>query len=128
MKKIKAKFRIIIERTEYGFSAYSSNYNICTTGQTIAELQVNILEAFNLYFENEGTYVSNSNLEMRIDFKQFFQFYRVLNAKYLADRIGMNPSLLSQYVQGKKIPSAAQTNKIILGINQIGEELCALKF
>jgi len=39
----------------------------------------------------------------------------------------MNPSLLSQYVQGKKIPSTAQTNKIISGINQIGQELCELE-
>jgi len=34
-----------------------------------------------------------------MDFKQFFQFYEVLNSKFLAKRIGMNPILLSHYVQ-----------------------------
>ncbi|HOD88715.1 MAG: hypothetical protein ACOX0V_00810 [Bacteroidales bacterium] len=35
----------------------------------------------------------------------------------------MNPTLLSQYVQGHKKPSESQTEKIILGIQQIGQEL-----
>jgi hypothetical protein len=35
----------------------------------------------------------------------------------------MNPSLLSQYVRGKKQPSSKQTEKIILGIQRIGKEL-----
>jgi DNA-binding transcriptional regulator YdaS (Cro superfamily) len=47
----------------------------------------------------------------------------VLNANFLAQRIGMNPTLLSQYVRGKKHPSAKQTDKIIKGIQTIGKEL-----
>ncbi len=35
----------------------------------------------------------------------------------------MNPTLLSQYVQGHKKPSEAQTEKILYGIHQIGQEL-----
>jgi hypothetical protein len=35
----------------------------------------------------------------------------------------MNPTILSQYVQGHKKPSEAQTEKILLGIHQIGQEL-----
>jgi hypothetical protein len=35
----------------------------------------------------------------------------------------MNPALLSQYVQGRKKPSDAQTQKILSGIHQIGQEL-----
>jgi len=35
----------------------------------------------------------------------------------------MNPTLLSQYVQGHKKPSENQTAKILTGIHQIGQEL-----
>jgi len=53
----------------------------------------------------------------------FFKYYNVLNAKFLAHKIGMNPTLLSQYVNGRKKPSEAQAEKIIQGIHQIGNEL-----
>ena len=58
-----------------------------------------------------------------IDFKQFFEFYKVINAKHLAHRIGMNESLLSQYVTGKKKPSKKQIERIIDGLHEIGKEL-----
>jgi len=48
---------------------------------------------------------------------------RIINAKFLAKRIGMNETLLSQYVQGTKKPSAKQTGKILNGIHEIGKEL-----
>lgn len=80
-------------------------------------------EATNLYFEEENVKVTNDNLKFEIDFKQFFQYYKVLNSKFLADKIGMNPTLLSQYVQGHKKPSDKQTEKILYGIHQIGQEL-----
>jgi len=73
---------------------------------------------------NEDHYeVSHSNLVFEIDFEQFFKYYKVLNSKFLADKIGMNPTLLSQYIQGHKKPSEKQTEKILSGIHQIGQEL-----
>ena len=83
----------------------------------------NALEAACLNFEDENIAITRENLKFEIDLKQFFQYYKVLNAKFLADRIGMNPTLLSQYVQGHKKPSVAQTKKILYGIRQIGQEL-----
>ena len=61
--------------------------------------------------------------KFEIDFRQFIQYYRVINARFLADKIGMNLTLLSQYVQGRKKPSEIQTEKILSGIHQIGIEL-----
>jgi len=83
----------------------------------------NAYEAVNLYLEDSKTQITIENLKFEIDFKQFFQYYRVLNSKFLADKIGMNPTLLSQYVQGHKKPSETQTEKILLGIHKIGQEL-----
>ena len=114
---------MMVEKTDTGFSAFSEIYPIYTTGRTVPELINNALEAANLYFEEEKIVIAQENLKFDIDFKQFFQYYKVINAKFLANKIGMNPTLLSQYVQGRKRPSDAQTEKILLGIHQIGQEL-----
>ena len=123
MKTTKKKISIIVEKIDTGFSAYSNDYPIFTTGRTIPELIDNAFEAANLYFEDDNIEIKHDNLKFEIDFKQFFQYYKVLNSKFLADKIGMNPTLLSQYVQGHKKPSDKQTEKILYGIHQIGQEL-----
>jgi predicted RNase H-like HicB family nuclease len=123
MKKLNKKINIIVEKTDTGFSAYSEAYPIFTTGNSIPELVDNAYEAVNLYFEDQNIVVSSETVLFEIDFKQFFQYYKVLNSKFLAEKIGMNPTLLSQYVQGHKKPSTKQTEKILAGIHQIGQEL-----
>ena len=127
MKLLRKKITVIVEKTKTGFSAYAANYPVGTTAQTVSELQSNILEALNLYFEDDGYKVAKSNIALEIDFQQFFQYFRILNAKHLAEKIGMNPTLLSQYVQGRKKPSPQQSEKIITGIQQIGKELAELR-
>ena len=123
MKAANKKIKMILEKTDTGFSAFSEEYPIYTTGRTIPELMDNALEAANLCVEDDNVIIAQEDLKFDIDFKQFFQYYRVINARFLAVKIGMNPTLLSQYVQGRKKPSEAQTEKILLGIHQIGQEL-----
>jgi len=123
MKKIKKKFTFIIEKTNTGFSVYSEQLPVFTTGDNISELYANCIEAMNLYYEEESIEITAENIKFDIDLKQFFAHYRVINAKFLAERIGMNESLLSQYVTGKKKPSKKQTDKILNGIHEIGQEL-----
>lgn len=92
------------------------------------DLYENVLEGLNLYYEDQGIDLTTANLKLQLDLQQFFQHYRVLNASFLASRIGMNPTLLSQYVQGNKRPSAKQTRRILQGIQSIGQELADLQF
>ena len=127
LKHLKKRITVIVEKTNTGFSAYAPDYPIGTTGRSIIELQKNILEVLNFYFEDHGYEVSKSNIALQIDLKQFFQYYKVLNSRHLAEKIGMNPTLLSQYVQGRKKPSAQQSERIIHGIQQIGKELAELR-
>jgi len=122
MKYIKKKIKIIVGKTETGFSAYSDDFSIFTTGRTVPELINNAYEATQLYFEDKYE-ITQDNLKFEIDFEQFFKYFKVINSKFLAERIGMNPTLLSQYVQGRKKPSENQTAKILSGIHQIGQEL-----
>ncbi|MCK4569971.1 MAG: hypothetical protein KAT76_06750 [Bacteroidales bacterium] len=123
MKTMKKKIIMILERTRTGFSAYAQEYPIYTSAETIPELLNNAFEAANLYFEEETILIAHENIMFEIDFKQFFKYYRVLNSNFLAKRIGMDPTLLSQYVQGHKKPSDKQRDKILSGIHQIGKEL-----
>ena len=127
MKKLKKKIDVTLEKTDTGYSAFARNLNVYSTAENIDSLTNNLVEALNLYFEDDGYHVDHKNLSLNLDIPQFFKYYRVLNAKFLAGRIGMNPVLLSQYVQGHKIPSHQQTLKIVDGIHSIGKELSGLK-
>lgn len=117
---------MIVEKTDTGFSAYSVDYPIFTTGKSVTDLISNAYEAVNLYYEDQKINITRDNLKFELDFRQFFQFYKVINSKLLADRIGMNATLLSQYVTGHKKPSEMQTEKILMGIHQIGQELAEI--
>jgi len=122
----KKKIIMTVEKTDTGFSACSEIYPIFTTGQSIPELINSAYEATELYFEEEKVKVVPNDIKFEIDFKQFFKYYKVINAKFLAEKIGMNATLLSQYVSGTKNPSPKQTEKILSGIHQIGQELSGI--
>ena len=126
MKPLKRKVVVIVEKTNTGFSAFAANLDAYTTGKNVSQLQENILEALSLYYEDKGFTVEKNNIVLQFDLQQFFQYYKVLNSKHLAQKIGMNPTLLSQYVQGRKKPSLQQSERIIQGIRQIGKELSEL--
>ncbi|MCX6219783.1 MAG: XRE family transcriptional regulator [Bacteroidia bacterium] len=126
MKTIREKIRMIVEKTDTGFSAYSVDYPIYTTGKSVTDLINNAYEAANLYYEDQEIKITRDNIKFELDFRQFFQYYKVINSKLLADRIGMNATLLSQYVTGHKKPSETQTEKILMGIHQIGQELAEI--
>jgi hypothetical protein len=126
MKTIKKKIKMIVEKTDTGFSAYAADLPIFTTGKSITDLISNAYEASNMYYADQQIKIAQENLKFELDFRQFFQYYKVINAKFLADKIGMNATLLSQYVSGTKKPSETQTEKILMGIHQIGQELAEI--
>ena len=120
------KIDFTVETTETGFSAFADNFNIFTVGGDWTELENNILEATNLWFEEEGKVVTMDNIRMNLDLPQFFEFYNVINASALSKRIKMNQSLLAQYISGHKKPSPAQLERILNGIRQLGRELAEI--
>lgn len=122
------KIDVVVEKTSNGYAAYASELNVFTTAEDVPGLYSNLNDALNLYYEDEGRIITGRDINLSINFQQFFQHYRVLNAKFLAERIGMNASLLSQYVRGKKQPSKKQAQRILEGIREIGAELASLRF
>jgi len=127
MKKIK----FIVEKTNTGYSAYHENANgiVATTGDTIPQLKANMLEAYNLqlaHYNNKPT--TADRLSIAFDLGQFFEYYNVINVKALAARLGMNYTLLSQYITGAKTPSEKQTMKVLQGVKLLGRELAEADF
>lgn len=128
MKKPKIEITITKEDTGYSATATIDNNFIGTQGETLDELKEMILEAVNLTFEEKGITYKIDEIGFEYDLESFFHFYKVINAKALSQRIGMNQSLLSQYITGTKKPSKAQVRKILSGVQQIGRELSEVSF
>ena len=122
------KIEMIVEKTKTGYSAYAEKYPVYTVGKSLDELKIQMIDALNLYFEKDGRSVTEKDLKIHLDLPQFFEFYKVINAKALSERIGMNQSLLAQYIKGHKKPSSTQTQRILRGVQQIGNELAAIRF
>ncbi len=128
MKTKARKIGMMVERTRTGYSAFAEQYPVYTTGKTLAELKARMIEALGLYFRKEGRAITASDLKVTLDLQQFFEFYKVINAKALSERIGMNQSLLAQYINGHKKPSARQVGRILEGVREVGKELTAISF
>ncbi len=126
----KPKITMTITKEDLGYSAYAlvENISINTQGDTFDELKEMIPEAVNLSFKDKGFTYTIDEIEFTYDLKSFFAFYRVINVKALSERIGMNQSLLAQYIKGIKKPSPAQTKRILKGVQQIGRELSEVRF
>ncbi|HEY2583418.1 MAG TPA: hypothetical protein VGI43_16520 [Mucilaginibacter sp.] len=125
------KINFIVERTKTGYSAYSENFEtfpVGSLGDTISDLKKNILEAANLWLDYENKkQIAAEQIKLSFDLQSFFEFYGIINATSLSQRIGMNNTLLSQYVHGIKKPSKKQTEKILTGLKQVGKELSELE-
>lgn len=128
MKKPKITMTVLKEDVGYSAFAHAGEYYIATQGDSYQELNEMVLEAVNLSFEDVGFNYTIEEIRFEYDLESFFEFYKVINVKALSDRIGMNQSLLSQYTNGIKKPSAKQVNRILQGVQQIGRELAEARF
>ena len=128
MNRKKVLIRVMKEDRGYSATAILDNNFIATDSETFDELKTMMIEALNLTFKDEGYTYTLENLRFEFDLESFFAFYRVINAKALSERIGMNQSLLAQYIKGIKKPSPAQTKRILSGVREIGRELSEVRF
>jgi hypothetical protein len=128
MKKPEINITITKEDKGYSASALIDGDFAGTQGDNYEELKANILEAVNLAMNDQHIEYAIEEIRFTLDLPSFFEFYKVINAKALSTRIGMNQSLLAQYISGKKKPSPTQTDRILKGVQQIGRELAEIRF
>lgn len=125
------KHLFVVEKTATGYSAYASDFEstpVGTTGKHMKELKQRVLEAMNEYraYKHQKP-VTEKDVVISLDLRQFFEYYSEINAKAFAQRIGMNYTLLSQYIAGSKKPSEKQVHKILGGVRELGKELTQLE-
>jgi transcriptional regulator with XRE-family HTH domain len=126
----KRKIKVVVLKEDLGYSASTTigDRFIATEADSFGELKSRLMEALHFTFEETGEKFTLQELVFEFDLESFFDFYRVINAKALSERIGMNQSLLAQYIKGIKKPSPAQTRRILKGVQQIGHELTEVRF
>ena len=90
MKKYPAKICVLKEEKGYSASVTIGNRFIATESEGFEDLKLRLLEALNLTFEEEGNIYTIEDLRFEYDLESFFAFYKVINAKALSERIGMN--------------------------------------
>jgi hypothetical protein len=128
MKKPKIVMTVLKEDSGYSASAKMKDVFIGTQGEDMEELKKNIIEAVNLAFEDKRAKYEISEITLKLDLQSFFDFYKVINAKALSERIKMDKKLLTQYISGEKKPSATQAKRIFRGVQQMGKELAAIQY
>lgn len=125
------KHLFVVEKTNTGYSAYAADFAatpVGTTGKHMKELKKNILDALNEYRAYKSLKsVTEKEVVINLDLHQFFEYYSEINAKAFARRIGMNYTLLSQYIAGAKKPSEKQVHRILGGVKELGKELTQLE-
>lgn len=119
------KLTIILEQNKDRYWGQIKEYpNVFTAGNTVTELMSNATEAMELYFEgSDEPPIGNLKFEIVVDLQEFFFINDYINITKLAQRTGMNTSLLRQYAKGIKFPSMEQVARIEKTLKEIGTEL-----
>jgi hypothetical protein len=128
----KPKIKLTILKEDEGFTAVGQwkDRSLATCGDTWEGLQSMIVEMLDLVFQGLGYTYAIDEVQFEYDLQTFFAHYKVINAKALSERIGMNQSLQAQYVKGikKPSPSQAQAQRILTGVQKVGKELASMRF
>ena len=133
------KSTIILEKGEDGelFARVSSpagvepGFMLSAIGSTVAEVTSQLKELIADFIENEGSKsgywedvdVEEIEFEYEYDLTALFEAFGELNISKIADRAGINRSLLRQYATAAKFPSAEQAKKIEAAIHSLGKDL-----
>lgn len=120
------KVLMTVEASKTGFSIYSENFPVHGYGKSVAEAKQDLKEAFDelilFYKEENRPFESDVVFEYNYDLKSIFNYFGI-EGKKLAEKIGMNDSLLRQYTNGITSPSIKQKKRIEEGLHEIGREL-----
>ena len=94
-------YKLIVEKNKDGFwGRIDKLESVYSFGETIENLKINTSEAVDLYFETIDVQTPKYDFELVMDIQEFFEANNYINVSTLAERIGMNASLLRQYTKG----------------------------
>lgn len=91
-----------------------------TVDEAVNDLRLSRQEAI-----EEGADIPELEMSFKYDLWAFFDKFP-MNASLVARQIGINPSLMRQYIAGQKKPSHKRMEEIQDGIRQIGQQLASV--
>ncbi len=130
------KVEIYVEKAEDG-TYWGSTQNIpggvSAFGNSLDELKQNLRIAFHDYKElaedlNEDWLDEIKDLnefEYKLDIASFFKLLPI-KISAIAEKTGINPSLMRQYASGKANASEERARKIEKAIHELGEDLLSI--
>ena len=129
--KTKDKRTVIIERASDGtFSCYLMDdydtFGLAGYGNSVEEAKADFWKAYEEtkeMEEAEGRTMPVFSVIYKYDMQSFFEYFNFLNITRIAERSGINPSLLRQYSKGLSNAGEKQYKKLNETMNKIAEEL-----
>ena len=73
--------------------------------------------------KEDGIEVPELEIEYRFDVGSLFSYYDFVNIAGVAREIGVNPSVIRQYVIGTRKPSAERKKQIITGFKNLADKM-----
>ncbi len=132
-KKIEA---VIEKASDGGYGIYLTSIpGVTALGYSENEAKENLLDAINevISYRKENNLPDDLNggnvtIEYKYDLSGFFKSFDVFDVSSLANRVGINPSLMRRYKSGRAYISQAQKNRIERGIHELAKQLLMAKF
>ena len=101
----------------YGDSAKEAKRDLISSYQEIKEM-----------LEEEGKVVPELEFVWHYDMKSFFNYFDFLNVSKVAERAGINPSLMRRYASGISNASEQQYEKLEQAVKEFSRELVEAEF
>ncbi len=125
------KANIVIETSNDGyFSCYMvesiPDFGLLGYGSSVQEAKDDLLSAYETIKEmlaEEGKVAPELNFVWHYDMKSFFDYFNFLNVSKVAERAGINPSLMRKYTSGVAKASDKQYLRLQKAVQEFSREL-----
>lgn len=107
------------------------DFGLLGFGNTPQEAKADMLQAYQEIRElllAEGKEPVQLEFVYHYDMRSFFEYFNFLNVSKVAERAGINPSLMRKYTSGVVNAGEGQYQKLKKAIHSIAEELSAANF
>lgn len=107
------------------------DFGLLGYGDTPAEAKADMLSAYDEIrdlFQSQGKSIPELEFTYHYDMRSFFEYFDFLNISKIAERAGINPSLMRKYTSGVANAGEGQYLKLKTAVSAIAAELAAADF
>lgn len=100
---------------------------LTTCGDTLEEVSGNLRELIEDYFAHDAPELMQKpeivEFNYRYDLTALFEEFNVLNFASVAEKAGIEPAAMQQFVDGEAYPNADEVKRIEAAIHEVGQSL-----